>query len=791
LAFRFAARTLLELGKELISSDEVAIYELIKNAVDAGSPRVEIVASLVLPSTAYFAAMENLLNGEKPRTVLDLVRERLFPGVSRERIAAFLDQLEGVVDRPHRFQGVLMAAYRKYNWIEIRDAGHGMSLKELDDVYLTVGTRSRRSANISGAHFLGDKGVGRLSAMRLGNRLTVTTTRASETHWNLLSINWALFTHELETDISEIPIVPRRGSVKQDPAQQGTRIRISHLTADWNLPRFTDLFQGQIARMVDPFEPGRGNRLLMVRHNDDRVVIPSIPPKLLAGAHASCRASLRFEEGEPILEGIIDYRLRQKQRPIAQRGVEVYSVTQKTVKRRGKKGHAAISVEPIRSKALQDLGPFDVEVYWYNRLVVTPIAGLTESIQGTRDEVARWSGGPMLYRHGFRILPYGNPGDDWLGLDEAAFGERGFKLNRQQLVGRVRVSSPHTALSEQTNREGLVRSEPSDALRIIMIWLLHVEMRGLINEADTAEKLSALEAERATFEFRDTQRLVEESLGTLRRQIDPDHRRYVDQLSQSVALLANQCETLVRKTLDHVDEVVEEREKFVYLAGIGLMTDFIFHELDRAVTHTLQALGDIRGAGRVPALQSLEEQLVTLQKRISAFDELTGEQRQTKSIFNLDELVRLTIANHTYQFERHGIAVHFQPTKPGLKITAVRGMVVQIFENLIANSIYWLKQQKRYEKPGFQPEIFIQIDPESQAISIEDNGPGIDPKRKEVIFQPFATSKPPGQGRGLGLYISRELANYHDWKLVLDPQAGRKRPGRLSRFILEMSHKHG
>ena len=37
--FSFEARTLLELGKELISSDEVALYELIKNAVDAGRPR--------------------------------------------------------------------------------------------------------------------------------------------------------------------------------------------------------------------------------------------------------------------------------------------------------------------------------------------------------------------------------------------------------------------------------------------------------------------------------------------------------------------------------------------------------------------------------------------------------------------------------------------------------------------------------------------------------------------------------------------------------------------------------
>jgi len=123
-----------------------------------------------------------------------------------------------------------------------------------------------------------------------------------------------------------------------------------------------------------------------------------------------------------------------------------------------------------------------------------------------------------------------------------------------------------------------------------------------------------------------------------------------------------------------------------------------------------------------------------------------------------------------------------------VNIKAVRGMVRQILENLVANSIYWLKQQKSYEA-GFRPQIWVGIDPTTHVLSFEDNGPGIDPRRREAIFQPFVTSKPPGQGRGLGLYISRELANYHGWEIYLDQQVGRKRPGRLNMFVLDMSGK--
>lgn len=786
MAFRFAARTLLELGKELISSDEVAIYELIKNAVDAGSHRVEIEAQIVVPHSAYAAAMEALDDGARTRAVLEALRGQILPGASAALTSRFLTPLEQAAGRPSRFRSALRASYRRYNWLEVRDSGHGMSLEELDEVFLTVGTRSRRVANVSGAQYLGDKGVGRLSTMRLGDHLTVTTTRSGEECWNVLKVDWGLFTHETELEISEIEVEPRLGRRKEEFATQGTTIRVASLNGEWNAARFEGVFQGRISRMVDPFEPGRANRLLLVRHNGRRLTIPSIAVELLASAHAVCSASLKFEDDEPVFAGTINYRLRQKERSIAQRGAEIYSIAQNVWRRRGKRGHAATAVVPIRPKALKELGPFEVEIYWYNRRVVEAVDGLTETGRQTREEISRWSGGPMLYRHGFRILPYGDPNDDWVELDRNAFGVSGFKLNRQQVIGRVRVHSAHTALSEQTNREGLVHSDPADALRTLLMWLLHGEMRGLINEADKAEQITRRQAEQVAYEFRETQKLVESSLNALRLRIGAEQRPLVDGLATQVWRLADQCEALVGKTQGLITEAIEEREKFVYLAGVGLMTEFIFHELDRSVDHTLRVLSDARSSGQVVALTSLEEQLTTLQKRVSAFDELTGEKRQTKTTFNLADVIALSLENHRNQFKRHGIKIKFEPPPGGLQIKAVRGMVIQILENLIANAIYWLRQQKRYQS-DFVPELSVDLDPGDEALTVEDNGPGIDPQRREVIFQPFITSKPPGQGRGLGLYISRELAQYHGWQLYLDQQVGRKRPGRLSLFVLDFS----
>jgi hypothetical protein len=259
VSFRFAARTMLELGKELISSDEVALYELIKNGIDAGSPRVEITGWVLLPHRAYVAALERLDEGVSSRNVLTELRTKILPGLPTARISAFMATLERTAGRPRRFRAALKAAYRRHNWIEIKDTGEGMSIETLSDVYLTVGTRSRRRMNVAGASFLGDKGVGRLSAMRLGNYLEVTTSTTEERHWNKLRIDWTLFSHESEKAVGDIDVDPRRGSLKEVRAERGTVIRVSDLTADWNDTNFADLFQGKIARMVDPFVPTTRN----------------------------------------------------------------------------------------------------------------------------------------------------------------------------------------------------------------------------------------------------------------------------------------------------------------------------------------------------------------------------------------------------------------------------------------------------------------------------------------------------------------------------------------------------
>lgn len=784
MSFTFEARTLLELGKELISSDDVALYELIKNSVDAKSPKVDVLVTSRLPHSDFREVVRRV---EETDSSLEDICSYLAARFEKEddRTRALLEELESTEERDE-FVEILSNHYRDLNQIVVKDTGEGMSLRDLRQVFLRIGTRSRRERNEAGETLLGDKGIGRLSAMRLGEKLRVKTSKTGETFWNRLFIDWSLFSHSEEKLVEEIPLKPVRGRKKEDPAESGTRIAIRDLSADWTWTRFNDLLEGRIARFIDPFQAGLANKRIRARHNGKRALIPSIPKRLLDSAHAVCTAELSFEprddgEGvEPVITGTIRYG--ENSTTIEARGVEVLNVTKNVRKRRAKRGHAQFEETPISIAAIEKLGGFKAEIYWYNRRIVEAIAKLTESQAETRKAIRQWSGGPMLYRHGFRVLPYGDPDDDWLSLDKDAFGQSGFKLNRQQVIGRVSIDTPHHHLSEQTNREGLVQSEVSDALVRIMGWVVHNEFRNFINQIDDLDALQKRQEEFENNRVVSASKALEKVVDRIEEEVGPDHKEVLAELRSKSASLQSEALKIL-KNLDKIaSQSADDREKFVYLAGIGLMTEFIFHELERAVAGTMQTLSQ-RGAAN--NLSSLREQLKTLHKRISAFDEMTGEKRQSKSRFDLAELIRELMSNHQSEFERHGIEVELDLPEDGYTLRAVKGMVIQIIENLIVNSAYWLKIQKEYEE-GFEPTLSISLRNSAHELVIADNGPGVPVGRKERIFQPFVTAKPAGTGKGLGLYIARELADYHNWTLEMTGDSGDVRPRRLNAFVLRM-----
>lgn len=102
MSFTFEARTLLELGKELISTDEVAIYELIKNSVDAGSENVEILVNVLLTHSDYKEAIARIEEEGRSRAdVLTYVQSCLISETDPGAVGMMQALGRGKI-RPHR-----------------------------------------------------------------------------------------------------------------------------------------------------------------------------------------------------------------------------------------------------------------------------------------------------------------------------------------------------------------------------------------------------------------------------------------------------------------------------------------------------------------------------------------------------------------------------------------------------------------------------------------------------------------------------------------------------------------
>src|SRR5690242_14912894 len=136
MAFRIAARTILQLGAELISSDGVAFYELIKNAFDARTKngvRVEVVVRIPYPQYRILKeAAEGLSEVESDNgSRREALRARCAAAITYERAGDV--PLSTAIDGA-RSKESLLEALTSANYIEVRDTGEGMSRRQLEDV---------------------------------------------------------------------------------------------------------------------------------------------------------------------------------------------------------------------------------------------------------------------------------------------------------------------------------------------------------------------------------------------------------------------------------------------------------------------------------------------------------------------------------------------------------------------------------------------------------------------------------------------------------------------------------
>ena len=99
----------------------------------------------------------------------------------------------------------------------------------------------------------------------------------------------------------------------------------------------------------------------------------------------------------------------------------------------------------------------------------------------------------------------------------------------------------------------------------------------------------------------------------------------------------------------------------------------------------------------------------------------------------------------------------------------------RVLLNLISNAFYAVQQRETQQTNGpYKPTVTVStcLKESKVEIKIADNGTGIPAEVADKIFQPFFTTKPPGQGTGLGLSLAYDIAKAHGGELGMTTEAG-------------------
>ncbi|MGU1973152.1 HAMP domain-containing sensor histidine kinase [Pseudomonas aeruginosa] len=780
MAFTFKARVLLELGAELISSDAVALYELVKNAIDAGSPDVEISFVITMQRSAFDELNEILDAESSEEEVLSSFRsgvDRLIEKDAPEDVRGAFYEALGVPESIEDARTRLAEAYFNTNKIVIRDSGHGMTIEALHKCYLTVGTpmrvlerqtRTKSSAGISmGAPILGEKGIGRLSAMRLGHYVFLETAVRDEPEWKYLCLDWRKIFANPNLDAEAIDYEPCVGEVKADPGFSGTVLTIKDLQSDWSLEKLSALINTEMAKMANPFDSAFFNKYFKFSFQGQKQQLAFFEKVKLNHADAVCKATFsRLDSvvsANPLdsweLRVGIEYKRYGAQRVHTYSGDHLAACVREQVKK-GKANSAVVSNETVEN-ALKTLGPFDMEFWWFNRGRIRKEDN--ELWSGGLERFVRiWSGGLLVYRDGFRVYPYGGASDDWLDLDRNALSASQYKLNRAQIIGYLNIGKEsNPELHDQTNREGFRDTPEKEALRRLLRHVFITECRRFLEKIDKDHKQNPEETvdeleERLT----GSQKNALKSLKELQARV-PEEQETIENIRFQLADIQDAWER-AKITIKNHDA---DMEQYIHLAGVGLQVEFISHELARVTGDALDVLSRKEDINSEATKRFLQAQLKTLNKRVRVLDMLSIPGRQTKTWCDLEDISSLLYEMHEGKIERHGIDFQIDVVSDlPLKVKVEQGQVLQILDNLFSNSFYWLKHRFKRDT---RPKISILIDREARTLTFSDNGPGVPASISDSIFDPFVTSKPSSEGRGLGLFISRRLAAYNDAELFL------------------------
>jgi len=668
----------------------------------------------------------------------------------------------------------------------IEDDGRGMTVDDLRNHWMVIGTANKaktRKTN-KGRVQTGEKGLGRLGLDRLCARTRVQSITARSNGGLELEVDWRRYEQaesRLEEVRHEIFGVP---NISQDPLTKarvkfphGMRLILDELKDEWTKESLAEL-RAELSLLVSPFSAPNDFHIELDTALADESLdgAVSVPPFVLEAANWKVVATIDVQDAVEITMTSSQHDTEYHQKPVP------WDEWQKS---NGSKPFC---------------GPMRFEFYYFPRkeasvgeqtLRRTDVSQFLNTNQGVR-----------IYRDGFRVKPYGQPnGDgDWLQLAFKKSRSPGgaaqdsppgsWRLAYHQVVGAVFLTlERNPALSDQTNREGLLEGQAFSHLRVFankvvrFFELKNQEFEKAKKRADKPVEADAEKRAKASAEATDVALKQLSGFVQLLQQPTKDSHGDATSLPEEMnkLLLATQqsLEKVKSAAAESAEAMSAERAKVEQqknmlsnLASLGILAASFGHEsVDWAgniVKFAERIDDDVISkawwleAPELPGIKKTLGFLVSESRKLRKFAKFTlgnvSREKRTKDTFCVRGVL-VSVFNAFKEVMEDEKKI--QSELPVMGDFPVEGYPMDwesIFVNLILNSAWAVEGT-----PPDKRKIRVQISASGSDITIqfEDSGRGLEAGTEDAIFQPTFTTKRNQRGEdigtGLGLTIVKSF----------------------------------
>lgn len=652
----------------------------------------------------------------------------------------------------------------------IIDNGAGMTREQLINGFMRISSTSKIHNPLSEKYNrkrAGQKGIGRFAVQRLGEKLTITTQTEDSDNALVVTVNW----NDYSNDIDLLAVNNKIHTKSNKTQESGTVLKIELLKDKWSEASIKRVYS-YVGDILQPFPLSEIEENIT---NDDEIFTdPGFKvyfSKVTNGRQINIAddKTMVYNHATAVIEGTIDNE-----------GKGIFSVESKKLEI-DEIGYVSSDpdIEDIPFSQLKNVR-FRAYYFIYN-------ADLVPKLQESNiRKLARSQGGIRLYRNGFRVLPYGEPNNDWLGLDASTVRRSILPVHANiNFFGFVELLDNNKKFYETSSREGLIENEALIQLknfvyRTLMTAVIKVaEVRNVKIVSGQTMHNNIYESvevriKNIAFTLEELDRELEKDLGSV--EIKRRRKKKIRQVQKEIIELQKAQE-------EEKEQYLKERSMLRVLSSVGLTIALFIHEVK---DYILNMNSDINFLlEKLKSEEQIFKRLLILQSNVETFKSYTSYFDTVISQNVIRSLMPIELQNKVEEFwdntknDANKSNILFEkPIRNGYYLFTTPMHPSEwssILFNLFTNAKKAIKRSKNIgeiniECGKIENRIFLRF---------SDTGDGINEEIKDRIFEEFFTTSSPNTldglntsnevtGTGLGLKIVKDILSSYRGKIYVD-----------------------